>query len=113
MIYIYHNPRCTKSRQGLALLEEKGLDIQVIKYLDQGLKESEVKGLLEALDYTPMELIRKNEAIWKSDYKGKDLSDMEIIKAMVDPPKLMERPVVINQDKAVVGRPTEKILEIL
>ena len=113
MIYIYHNPRCTKSRQGLALLEEKGLDIQVIKYLDQGLKESEVKGLLEALDITPMELIRKNEAIWKSDYKGKDLSDMEIIKAMVDHPKLMERPIVINQDKAVVGRPTEKILEIL
>jgi len=60
-----------------------------------------------------MELIRKNEAIWKSDYKGKDLSDLEIIKAMVDHPKLMERPIVINQDKAVVGRPTEKILEIL
>ena len=113
MIYIYHNPRCTKSRQGLALLEEKGLDFQVIKYLEQGLKTSEVKGLLKALDYTPIELIRKNEAIWKSDFKNKELDDDQIIHAMVEHPKLMERPIVIHHDKAVVGRPTEKILEII
>ena len=113
MIEIYHNPRCTKSRQALALLEEKGLEPEIVKYLDKGLTVSELKSLLSKLNYSPMELIRKNEAIWKSDFKGKVLSDAELIQAMVEHPKLMERPIIINGDKAVIGRPTEKTLEVL
>lgn len=113
MIEIYHNPRCTKSRQALALLEEKGIDPEIVKYLDKGLTFSELKSLLSKLNYSPIELIRKNEAIWKSDFKGKELSDSQIIQAMVEHPKLMERPIIINENKAVVGRPTEKTLEVL
>ncbi|MGB0778358.1 MAG: arsenate reductase (glutaredoxin) [Flavobacteriaceae bacterium] len=113
MIKIYHNPRCTKSRQGLAYLEAKSIQPEIIKYLDRGLTTEELKDILLKLNYSPLELIRKNEAIWKSDYKGKELSDQQIIQSMVDHPKLMERPIIINGNKAVVGRPTEKIEEIL
>ncbi|MDA8596548.1 arsenate reductase (glutaredoxin) [Flavobacteriaceae bacterium] len=113
MIKIYHNPRCTKSRQGLAYLEERSIQPEIIKYLDRGLTTEELKDILSKLNYSPLELIRKNEAIWKSDYKGKELSDQQIIQSMVNHPKLMERPIIINGNKAVVGRPTEKIEEIL
>ena len=110
MIKIYHNPRCTKSRQGLKHLQEKGLDFEIVEYLKTGLNQGELKSILVKLNFTPMDLIRKNEAIWKSDYKTqKNLSDQQVIQAMVEHPKLMERPIVINGDKAAVGRPTENI----
>ena len=110
MIKIYHNPRCTKSRQGLKYLQEKGLDFEVVEYLKEGLKEEELESILTKLNFSPMDLIRKNEAIWKSDFKAKvNLSDQQVIQAMVQHPKLMERPIVINGDKAAVGRPTENI----
>ncbi|WP_115462883.1 arsenate reductase (glutaredoxin) [Winogradskyella aurantiaca] len=113
MITIYHNPRCTKSRQGLALLEEKQLNFEVIRYLDDPITLKELKAIVEKLGITPLALVRKNEAIWKSNFKGKDLSDEDILKAMVSNPKLIERPIVINGEKAVIGRPTEQILTIL
>jgi len=113
MIKIYHNPRCSKSRQGLAYLEEKSIQPEIIKYLDRGLKTEELKEILLKLNYSPRDLIRKNEAVWKSEFKDKDLTDREIIQSMIDHPKLMERPIIINGNKAVVGRPTEKIDEIL
>jgi arsenate reductase len=110
MIKIYHNPRCTKSRQGLKYLQEKGLDFEVVEYLKEGLKEEELESILTKLNFSPMDLIRKNEAIWKSDFKAKvNLTDQQVILAMVQHPKLMERPIVINGDKAAVGRPTENI----
>ena len=110
MIKIYHNPRCTKSRQGLKYLQEKDLDFEIVEYLKEGLKEEELKSILEKLNFSPMDLIRKNEAIWKSEFKAKvNLSDQQVINAMVQHPKLMERPIVINGDKAAVGRPTENI----
>lgn len=113
MIKIYHNPRCTKSRQGLALLEAEAKDFEVIKYLDAPLSADELKGIITKLGIAPIALIRKNEAIWKSDYKGKDLSDDQLVAAMVTHPKLIERPIIINGDKAVIGRPTEQILDII
>jgi len=113
MIQIYHNPRCTKSRQGLAYLQERELVYEEIRYLDAGLTIEELQSILEKLDKTPLELIRKNEAVWKSDFKNKTLSDQEILEAMVNYPKLMERPVIINGNKAVIGRPTEVIATIL
>lgn len=109
MIRIYHNPRCRKSREGLALLEAKNIQFEVVKYLETPLNKEELTGLLQKLQIKPIQLIRKNEAIWKEKFKGKALSDDEIIKAMVNYPKLIERPIVTNQDKAVVARPAEKI----
>ncbi len=113
MINIYHNPRCSKSRQGLALLEESGKEFEIIKYLEDKLSVDKLESIISKLGIKPIELIRKNEAIWKSSYKGKTLSDREIIEAMVTNPKLIERPIVINGTKAVVGRPPETILNII
>jgi len=113
MIEIYHNPRCSKSRQGLAIIEESGKDFKIIKYLDEKLTSEELEVIISKLGIKSIDLVRKNEAIWKSDYKGKTLSDKEIIDAMILNPKLIERPIVINGDKAVIGRPTESILEII
>jgi arsenate reductase len=113
MIKIYHNPRCTKSRQGVAFLEEKGLDFEIVKYLEDSFTVETLSITIKELGIKPIDLIRKNEAIWKSDFKGKELSDAEIIQAMVDFPKLIERPIIVNNGKAVVARPTEKIEEVL
>jgi len=113
MIQILHNPRCSKSRQGLALLEDQKQSFEVIKYLDNNLTIAQLTEIISKLGITPLELVRNNEAIWKSDFKGKELSDSEIIEAMVKHPKLIERPIVINKNKAVIGRPTEAIKTIL
>lgn len=113
MIKILHNPRCTKSRQGLALLESMDQPFEVMKYLEEPLTLSELKSIIKKLDIDPIDLVRKNEAVWKSDFKGKELSDEEIIESMLLNPKLIERPIVIKGDKAVIGRPTEKILELV
>ena len=113
MITIYHNPRCSKSRQGLSILEESGKEFEVVKYLDTPLNSEELSNIIEQLGIKPIDLVRKNEAIWKENFKDKDLSDQEAIKVMVENPKLIERPIVVNNGKAVVGRPPEKINTIL
>ena len=113
MITIYHNNRCRKSREGLALVENSGKPYKVIKYLEETPSVEELSGIINLLGIKPMELVRKNEAIWKSDYKGKTLSNAEIIEAMVEHPKLIERPIVIHGNQAVIGRPPEKILDII
>ena len=113
MIKIYHNPRCSKSRQGLQLLEESHQEFEVIKYLDNPLSKKELTTLLTLLNIKPIELVRKNEAIWKENHKNKTLTDTQIIEALVANPKLIERPIVTNKNKAVIGRPTELIKTIL
>jgi arsenate reductase len=113
MIKIYHNPRCSKSRQGVAILEASGKNIEVVKYLDEALNVKQLSAIISKLGIKPINLIRKNEAIWKSEYKGKTLSDQQIVEAMVANPKLIERPIVINGEKAVIGRPPETILNII
>ena|SRR5690606_2971985 len=113
MIKIYHNNRCSKSRNGLQIVEQSGKPFEVIKYLEDVPSEKELKNIIRLLGIKPIDLVRKNEAIWKADYKEKDLSDAEIIKAMVENPKLIERPIVINSNKAVIGRPPEAILDII
>ncbi len=110
---IYHNPRCSKSRQGLALLQEAQVDLEIIEYLKNPLTKSELKDLLQKLDIPAMKLIRKNEAIWKEQFKTKTLSETELIEAMVAFPKLIERPIVVNGDLAVIGRPLENISTII
>jgi len=110
---IYHNPRCSKSRQGLAILENSNLQFETIKYLDTPVSKEELTSIINLLEISPIQLVRKNEAIWKENFKGKELSDSEIIDAMVTNPKLIERPIVINNGKAVIGRPPEIIKTIL
>ncbi len=113
MIKIYHNNRCSKSRCGIELLENSGKEYEVVKYLENTPSAEELKNIITLLGISPIELVRKNEAIWKENYKGKDMSDAEIILAMTENPKLIERPIVINGNKAVIGRPTESILDII
>lgn len=113
MITIYHNPRCGKSRDCLAFLETSDKKFEIIKYLETPLTFSELKEIIRKLNINPIELIRKNETIWKENFKGKELTDSEIIQAMVDYPILMERPIVVYKDKAIIARPLEKIKEII
>jgi arsenate reductase len=113
MIKIYHNPRCSKSRQGLALLEESSKDFEVIKYLENVPTITELEDIIAKLGIKPLDLVRENEAIWKSDYKGKSLTDKQIVEAMIAYPKLIERPIVVNGNKVVVGRPPKNILNII
>ncbi|PWG04824.1 arsenate reductase (glutaredoxin) [Polaribacter aquimarinus] len=113
MIKIYHNPRCSKSRQGVAILENSKKEFEIVKYLENIPSEKELTDIINLLGISPIQLVRKNEKIWKENYKGKELSDSEIISAMIENPKLIERPIVINDNKAVVGRPPESILEII
>lgn len=111
-VKIYHNNRCSKSRAGVKFLEEKGIDATVIKYMD-GISESELTDVLQKLGMRPLELMRTKEELFRKEYKGKDLSDTEWIAVMVANPKLIERPIIVKGDKAVVARPTEKIDEVL
>ncbi len=113
MIKIYHNPRCRKSREGLAILEKSGKDFEVIKYLEEVPSHEELKSILKILAIPPMELVRTNEAIWKENFKRKSMTDEEIITAMANHPKLIERPIVISNDKGVIGRPPQNIDSLL
>jgi len=113
MIQIYHNPRCRKSREGLALLEDSGRDFEVRKYLEETLDKKEIRELLKKLSIQPIELVRTGEKEWKDHYKGKNPDNEEIIDALARYPKLIERPVVIKEGRAVIGRPVEKIKSLL
>lgn len=110
---IYHNPRCRKSRETLALLHEAGTDPEIVLYLENPPTKSELKDLIDMLGISPMELVRRGEAIWKERYKGKDLNDDEVITAMLSHPKLIERPIVVKGTKAVLGRPPENVQILL
>ncbi|MDO6513389.1 arsenate reductase (glutaredoxin) [Neptuniibacter sp. 2_MG-2023] len=113
-VIIYHNPRCSKSRQTLALLEEQGVQPDIRKYLDDAPSADELKLVLKQLGISARELLRTKEPEFKE--QGLDdtaLSDEQIIKVMTEVPKLIERPIVINGDKARIGRPPESVLDIL
>ncbi|WKB80861.1 arsenate reductase (glutaredoxin) [Cellulophaga lytica] len=113
MIKIYHNNRCSKSRAGVAFLEETGKPFEIVKYLENVPTKQELQNIISLLAIDPIALVRKNEATWKENYKGKQLSNNEIIDAMIANPKLIERPIVINGNKAVIGRPTEAIKTVI
>lgn len=113
MIKILHNPRCGKSREGLAILEESGKEFEIVKYLENSPTKEELEDIVKKLKIKPLKLVRQNENIWKEEFKNKDLSDDEIIEAMVLHPILIERPIVINGNKAVIGRPPVEITSII
>ena len=113
MIKIYHNPRCRKSREGLQLLKESKQGYKIIEYLKETLSFDELKSIINLLGITTLELIRKNESIWKKNYKGKELTNDEVIRAMTEHPKLIERPIVSGVTKAVIGRPIDNLIEFV
>jgi len=110
---IYHNPRCTKSREALQFLESKKIEPEVKLYLNEKMTQKEVKELLKMLDMSPMEVMRKGEKDFKEQIKGKDLSDAALIKAIVAYPKLLERPIIIKGKKAVIARPLENLKKFI
>ncbi|MFT7387002.1 MAG: arsenate reductase [Candidatus Endobugula sp.] len=114
MITIYHNPRCSKSRQTLALIEEKGLQPHIVLYLNTPLVKANIRSLLVKLDMTARDIIRKGEDAYKeNNLRDARLSDDELIQAIIDHPKLLERPIAVKGGKAVIGRPPENVLALL
>lgn len=113
MITIYHNSRCGKSRDCLAFIQNSKHEYEVIKYLETPLRYDELQVIIKKLQIKPIELIRKKEVIWIEKFKNQKMSDKEIIQSMVDFPILMERPIAVNGEKAIIVRPLEKIYAIL
>lgn len=112
-IKLYHNNRCSKSRNSCNLLLEKGIEFETIEYLKTPLNKEDLTDLLTKLNIPAKELIRKGEADFKEHFKGKELSEEQWIEAMVKFPKLIERPIVVKGNKAVIGRPIEKVIDLL
>lgn len=110
---IYHNPRCSKSRQALSFLSEKGINVEVIEYLKTPLNKADLEMLLMKLNMEPQDLVRKSEEIYKKQLKGKQFSKEEWIQILIEHPKLIERPIVVKNNKAVVARPLENIESLL
>ncbi|MFD1096053.1 arsenate reductase (glutaredoxin) [Salegentibacter chungangensis] len=113
MITIYHNARCKKSREGLEIVKNSGKEYKIREYLKEPLSEEELAELIDKMNISPIQLVRKNEKIWKEEYKDKDLSDKELITVMTRNPKLIERPIVENDREAVIGRPADNIDKVL
>ena len=113
MVTIWHNPRCSKSREALALLDEQQVDAEVFKYLDETLNRDDIKALLKKLSVSARELMRTKEEVYK-ELALKDVDDEEkLIDAMVENPRLIERPIIVEENRAVIGRPIEKVIEFI
>ncbi len=110
---IYHNPRCGKSRQTLTIIQDSGKPVEIIEYLKNPPTEDELRKIIALLNIRPKELIRQKEEIFVRYYKDKTYTDEEWIKIMVENPILIERPIVVDGKKAVIGRPPEKVLVLL
>lgn len=110
---IYHNPRCTKSRETLQLIKESGAEVEIVEYLSHPPSEAELKEVLRLLGIDAEQLLRKNEAVFKEKFKGRSFSEEEWIKIMVENPKLIERPIVVKGNKAILGRPPENVRALL
>ena len=109
MIKIYHNPRCRKSRAGLSYLETKNVDFEIIDYIKNPISEAQLAELLMKLNKNPQDIIRTQEDVFKKEFKGKNFSDEEWIKIMIEHPKLIHRPIIVKDYKAVLGQPPEEI----
>ena len=113
MTKIYHNSRCRKSREALEILRTKNIEFEIIEYLKDNLTKNQLKNLIKKLGIKPINLVRKNEQIWKENFKNKKLTSDEIIQILSDNPKLIERPIVELNDKAIIGRPPENVINLL
>ena len=112
MIRIYHNSRCSKSRETLDLLKSSELDFEIVEYLKEKLTKNQIQVLINKLGLKPLELVRKNEAIWKENFKDKVLTNNEIVEILSKNPKLIERPIVESNNKAIIGRPPENVFSL-
>lgn len=110
---IYHNPRCRKSRETLAIIEKSAQTHEIIHYLETPPTKKELKHILSLLNIPASQLVRKTEPIFKSEFKGKTLTENQWIDAMLTYPKLIERPIVVKGKKAVIGRPPENVNELM
>ncbi len=113
MIRIYHNPRCRKSRAGLQYLQEKNVQFETVEYFKESFTVKKLENLLVKLNRKPEELIRKQEEYYKKNLKGKRFNDHEWIRIMVENPKLIQRPIIEREYKAVIGDPVENIESFL
>lgn len=112
-ITIYHNPRCSKSREALSILQDKSIDLKIVEYLKTLLNASQIKTLLKQLQLKPIDIIRTKEECFSELGLSKASTDAELIKAMVENPILIERPIVTDGEKSVIGRPPENVLKLL
>jgi arsenate reductase len=110
---IYHNPRCAKSRETLNILKEKGFSPKEVLYMKEPLGIKELEDVVSKLGVAPSALLRKNEKLFKEEFKDKSLSEQEWLLVLLEHPNLMERPIVIHENKAVIARPPENVLSIL
>lgn len=113
MIKIYHNVRCSKSREACSIIADKGIKAEIVEYLKTPPTQKEIKELLSLLKLKAEDIVRKGEELYKSNYKGKTFTEAQWIKILAENPVLIERPIVVNGKKAVIGRPPEKVLEII
>jgi len=113
MIKIYHNPRCRKSRETLEIINDSGNNVQVIEYLKATPSANDLSVILSKLNLKPEQLLRKGEKLFKEEYKGRKLTDQAWIRAMVENPVLIERPIVVKGNKAIIGRPPENVITLL
>ena len=112
--FLFHNPRCSKSRQALNLLEQEKKNFEIFTYLDQKLEKNFLKEIIQKLDISPRDLLRTGESAYKeNNLKDSNISDEEIINTMIKYPKLIERPIYVKGSKAIVGRPPENVLKII
>lgn len=113
MLQIFHNNRCGKSRNCLSMLESSGKEFEIISYLTTPPTAAELQGVIEKLDIKPIDLVRQKEKTWIDNFKGKDFTDEELIKIMITNPILIERPILISEEKAIIARDEEKIVNFL
>ncbi len=110
---IYHNPRCRKSREALAILKENGIEPKIIEYLKEIPSKEQIAHLLMKLNIKAEQLLRKNEDLYKKQFKGKAFTNDEWIQIMIEHPRLIERPIVVKGNKAIIGRPPEAVKDLL
>lgn len=113
MIQVFHNPRCSKSRECLAFLGEAGKDYEIVHYLTDTPTYEDLKALVKKLGIKPIELVRQKEELWMAKYQHRKLMPSQILKVLAKNPILIERPIVVNGDKAVIARPLEKALTVI
>ena len=112
MLKIYHNPRCRKSRETLQLIKDRGEAVEIIEYLNEIPTIETLKSVLKKLGLKPLDIVRRGEAVFKENFKGKDYSDEEWLKILHENPKVIERPIVVKGDKAIVGRPPDNVQQL-
>lgn len=112
MIKIYHNPRCKKSRAGLAYLQTKTSEIAIIKYMEKGITANEIREILQKMGKRPLDLVRTQEELYQKELKNKNLSDDEWIEVLCNNPRLLQRPIVVTDTKAIIGQPVTEIDKI-